>query len=184
MPLCPVCHVAMVQVEEAEVVAASCPNCHGTWISGPALERRERLETSPGMPHLALAPLADLADQVSRSNSTGVLACPDCRRDMIKGRFHQQIPVQIDRCDTCGHIWLDVGEQGLLLRLYEELVATQGTPIPAQQEKLDRFRQMQNQPPITSTGFSKTDGINLAVNIGTTVLSVLIDILLSPRRRY
>jgi len=174
----------MVQVEEAEVVAASCPNCRGTWISGKALERRTRLETTPSQPHMALPPLADLADEVSHSNSTGVLSCPDCRRDMIKGRFHPQIPVQIDRCDACGHIWLDAGEQGLLLRLYQELVASQGTPIPAQQEKLDRLRQMQNQSPIPSSGYTSSEGLDIAVNIGTTVLSVLIDILLSPRHRY
>jgi Zn-finger nucleic acid-binding protein len=183
MPLCPVCHVAMVQVEEADVVAESCPNCHGTWISGHALERRARLETTPGMPHMTLAPLADLADTVSHSNSTGVLSCPDCRRDMIKGRFHPQIPVQIDRCDACGHIWLDAGEQGLLVRLYQELVSSQGTPIPGQQERLERLQQIQNQPPVATSGFTKSEGLDIAVNIGTTVLSVLIDMLLMPGGR-
>ncbi len=187
MPLCPKCREPMIQVEEAEVTAATCGTCHGTWISAAALQRRTRLETLPGGPHLTLPPLTDLADTVSHSNSTAALSCPDCQRVMTKDRFHPKIPVQIDRCDACQHIWLDAGEQGLLLRLYEELMSSHPQPAPAQQQRLDTLRAIQSQSTYNSSSNSggySGEGIDTAVNVGVAVVGALVDIFLMPNHYH
>ncbi len=175
--------------------AATCANCHGTWISTAALERRARLETMPDQPHLQLAPLTDLASTVATSDSTAPLPCPDCRQIMQKGRFHPKIPVQIDTCERCNEIWLDAGEQGLLLKLYREFVAAQREQITGQQQNIDRLHQAQSQRPAGQTyssadnyssGASSTDAAdataNIAINVGCAVFNILIDLLLSSNR--
>lgn len=180
MPLCPLCHEPLVQVEENQVVAHTCPACRGTWIGARALQRRTRIETTPGQPHLPLPPLADLADTVTRSNSTAPLACPLCKQPMTKTQFHPKIPVQIDRCTACDHLWLDPGEQGLLLRLYAELLATQPAIAASQQLTLDRLQRAQSLPTYTSG----PDRFNIAIDVGTTLLTILLELLLSPTRSH
>jgi Zn-finger nucleic acid-binding protein len=93
-----------------------------------------------------LPSLADLAQTVTESNSTTSLTCPDCFTVMSKDRFHSMIPVQIDRCDTCGHIWLDAGEQKLRLRLYHELVNTTDAQVADKRAKVDRLEQLASHP--------------------------------------
>jgi Zn-finger nucleic acid-binding protein len=182
MPLCPVCHDPLIQVEEAEVTAAACGQCHGTWISQAALQRRTRLETLPGGPHLTLPPLAALADTVAHSNTAAPLSCPDCKRIMTKDRFHPKIPVQIDRCDACQHVWLDAGEQGLLIDLYRELMANQPQAALSQQ-RLDNLQAIQRPSTYNydsnSSGYSG-QGIDTAVNVGIAVVGALVDIFLLP----
>ena len=179
MTLCPRCRVPMVEVEEAQVACASCPQCQGTWISGTALERRTRQEITPEAPHMAVAPLADLADTVSHSNCAAPLACPLCKQVMAKGRFHPQIPVQIDRCERCVYLWLDAGEMGLLVRLYRELVENQRVENPEQRDRLDRLHEIHTAP--ANNGL---DGVTAAVEVGMTVLGVVCDLFLTPRHSY
>ena len=179
MPLCPVCHVAMVQVEEEEVVAQVCATCRGTWISAKALRRRVGRARAAGA-EAAGPGLAELAARVSTSDSKLPLECPMCRQTMAKTRFHPKIPVQIDRCAACDHLWLDGGEQGLLLRLYAELLASQPEVAARQQQHLDYLRQ----PPQTTLSAGHSDRMDLAMNIGGAVVSVLLDLLLSPRNYH
>jgi Zn-finger nucleic acid-binding protein len=173
MPQCPLCHVSMVPVEESGVTAASCPNCRGTWISGKALERRARMEgwAIPGtVPNFPALP--DLADTVTHSNTTAPLTCPDCRQVMTKDRFHPMIPVQIDRCDACGYIWLDAGELDLLLRLYRELTTANDDQIAAKRQRIERLEQIQRHPDLKD--------VDHAVDVGITVVSVLVNLLAGP----
>jgi Zn-finger nucleic acid-binding protein len=180
MPRCPTCREPLIQVEENQVVAHTCPACRGTWISARALQRRTRIETSPGQPHIPLPPLADLAEIVTRSNSTAPLDCPICTHPMTKAQFHPQIPIQIDRCLPCDHLWLDPGEQALLLRLYAELLATQPAIAASQQLTLDRLQRAQSLPTYTSG----PDRLDIALNIGSTILTILLELLLTPSRSH
>ncbi|HVX83402.1 MAG TPA: zf-TFIIB domain-containing protein [Phycisphaerae bacterium] len=176
MSLCPRCQKPLIQVEENQVVAQTCPACRGTWISLHALERRTRIETNPNLPHTPLPPVTELAETVARSNSTTPLACPVCRETMTKTRFLPTIPIQIDRCSRCAHIWLDAGEQGLLLRLYTELLATHPDLAAQRQPHLDTLTTAQSLP----TPYTHTDAANIAWNIASALCYILIDILLTP----
>jgi Zn-finger nucleic acid-binding protein len=183
MPLCPRCQKPLVQVDENQVVAQTCPACHGTWISIAALERRTRIETNPDHLHIQFPSVTELANTVTQSNTTTPLPCPVCRQIMTKTRFLPTIPIQIDRCSPCAHFWLDPGEQGLLIRLYTELLATQPDLAAQRQPHLDTLTRTQSLP----TPYTHTDAANIAWNIASSLCYILIDILLnsnSSRNRW
>jgi len=54
----------------------------------------------------------------------------------MKGRFHQMIPIQIDRCKPCDSLWLDTGEYALIRRLYVELWTSTDPRIVELREKV------------------------------------------------
>ena len=95
---------------------------------------------------------------------------------MTKTRFLPTNPVQIDRCPSCNNIWLDAGEQALLLRLYAELLATQPDLAAIRQPHLDTLTHSQSLP----TPYTHSDVANIAWNIGSALCYILIDMLLTP----
>jgi Zn-finger nucleic acid-binding protein len=165
----------MVQVEENLVLAHTCPACHGTWISIAALQRRARIETDPHRRHIPFPSLPELAATVTHDNSTQSLPCLLCKQAMRKSRFLPKIPVQIDRCDRCGYIWLDPGEQGLLLRLYAELLASAPHLAPQGRPRLDALRNIRSLVP----DGARAELANVAWNVGSFLFSILLDFLLS-----
>jgi Zn-finger nucleic acid-binding protein len=143
--LCPLCRIQTAPLDEQGIMAAQCPRCQGIWISKLALDRLTRREAGPPGPVLSAAgpSLPDLAARVTQSNSTAQLDCPYCLVAMSKGRFHPMIPVQIDRCPRCDYVWLDAGEQDLLLKLYRQLMTDDDPALAdkrAQLARLDTLR--------------------------------------------
>jgi uncharacterized protein len=139
--LCPLCRVQTAPLDEQGIMAAQCPQCQGIWISQIALNRLTRREADQPAPVLtARGPsLPELAERVTQTDSTGQIDCPYCAVTMIKERFHPMIPVQIDRCPKCDYIWLDAGEQDLLLRLYRQLMTDDDPAIADKRAKLARI---------------------------------------------
>ena len=82
------------------------------------------------------ASLVDLAVLVKESNTGRPLRCPECQQLMRIGRVHMMIPVNVQFCDPCQGVWLDVGKLPLLHRLYYELLHSTDPKIIELRERL------------------------------------------------
>ena len=83
-----------------------------------------------------VASLVDLAVLVKESNIGRPLRCPECQQLMRIGRVHMMIPVDVQFCDPCQGVWLDVGKLPLLHRLYYELLHSTDPKIIELRERL------------------------------------------------
>jgi Zn-finger nucleic acid-binding protein len=87
--------------------AASCPRCHGLWISGPALaETRLPVEQ---VPHESRRPGPPPPD-------AGPRRCPQCDALM---RSETHAGLTIERCAACASVWLDAGEFDAVRRVLQ-----------------------------------------------------------------
>ncbi len=81
-----------------------CTECGGLWIGADAF--REAIRKPP--------PSAVKSSEVPPSQAPvwgeSTLSCPGCGRKMKKGVYSYSSGVIIDRCESCGGIWLDRGE--------------------------------------------------------------------------
>jgi Zn-finger nucleic acid-binding protein len=142
VPRCPGCFVPMTRVEEEGIPSAICQQCFGRWISGVAMNRRTRLDvdqasqTDGSGSSLMQQSLEEMVEMAAAADSKGSLRCPTCEKPMQKDRFHQMIPVTIDRCRHCQSLWLDVGEYQLIRRLYVELMTSTDPKVVSLREKL------------------------------------------------
>lgn len=123
----------------------TCPSCFGRWMTNIALLRRlrrdvqEARQTPPGGIMAGGgtgASLEDLAAVVTVANSKRAVRCPRCEKPMVKGRVHQMVPVDIDRCKPCDSVWMDTGEYALIRRLYVEMSTTEDPRLVALREKV------------------------------------------------
>ena len=134
----------MTRVEEEGVPSCICQQCFGRWIAETAMHRRTRLDVQQtqggsggeGGSDLMRQPLEELAEIAATADSKTPLRCPTCEKPMLKDRFHQMIPVLIDRCKQCRSMWLDTGEYLLIRRLYVELVISTDPRVVTLREKI------------------------------------------------
>ncbi len=106
MNRCPKCKTATHRVHYEGAPLRICGQCGGYWVGDLALKaianRREmRFDNAVKEKFLQLA---------EQSNSTDPLLCLSCGKYMIKERFKDWDDIVIDRCMSCGGIWLDPGE--------------------------------------------------------------------------
>lgn len=96
---CPRCRVALVPQPDASF----CPECGGTFV--PANQVQEKVLAD------ALAATAQVvaaaAGPADAAATTPVLTCPACGCAM---RALVVVAVEVDRCGSCGGVWLDAGE--------------------------------------------------------------------------
>ncbi|MGN6369917.1 MAG: zf-TFIIB domain-containing protein [Phycisphaerae bacterium] len=134
----------MTRVEEEGVPSCICQQCFGRWIAETAMHRRTRLDVEQaqgagaggGEGSVMQQPLEDLVEIVATADSKMGLRCPVCEKPMVKDRYHQMIPVSIDRCRHCRSMWLDTGEYLLIRRLWVELVTSTDPRVVTLREKL------------------------------------------------
>ncbi|MFV0388787.1 MAG: zf-TFIIB domain-containing protein [Pyrinomonadaceae bacterium] len=116
---CPVCNKSSFVEKELEpnLNADVCSICNGVWVTKKRYEewlatldailpRTLSEETSVKIPEFELARL-----------------CPTCRRVLIKYEVGNNIPFKIDRCSSCGGVWLEANEWDILKsrNLHDEL---------------------------------------------------------------
>ena len=133
VPRCPVCKTVLTRIEDEGIRSQTCGGCFGTWIGKMQLTRLVR---QPLPSALAQVPLEELAALVTESNTKRILQCPECGLSMKKVRFHDLVPVNLDRCPKCESFWLDAGELSLLRRLYAELMQSDDPRITRLREKI------------------------------------------------
>lgn len=105
-----------------------CPNCSGIWFDKGELEAL--LERSQG---LASADL-DLINPKAEG-----LACPRCKSKMSRGGLVNPL-LLVDRCHSCGGVWLDQRELELVRKLL-------GLPAEPSEVKVSRPAAVPAAPP-------------------------------------
>lgn len=104
-----------------------CNLCGGLWIGSQ--EFREALKKPPphGSQDMETGVLETALWEESR------LPCPDCGLPMSKGRYAYSSGVTIDRCQSCGGVWLDRGELARL-RVFVSRPVSQDRVLLAQMQ--------------------------------------------------
>ena len=157
---CPRCLVDLRQDIDEGVVCTVCDTCHGTWISGKALERLlAQHDRDP-----AAVPPADAAamtGDAEQSGTQGKLRCAECRTLMIQERFEPSVPVTVHRCPDCDYVWLNAGERELLLALHYQFLTSGDPTIAGKRKRLARLQELQGLPP---EGSNQTDAAVLSAN--------------------
>src|SRR4051794_3706959 len=97
--LCPVCKIPTTPKDQGGIMEASCPQCHGIWVTRVAFRRIMAHELSNSF--CADESVADLKAVVAEPATTNTLYCPDCHAALVKDRIHPLIPVQVDSCPKC-----------------------------------------------------------------------------------
>ena len=164
--LCPCCRVRVAPIEQQGIMATQCRQCKGIWISAIALERLKNKNAQTAKTEAA--PFAELAEEVAKTDSTHELECSVCGKGMEKTRFHPMIPVQVDQCTACGYVWLDAGEQQMLLELYREMMTSDDATVKDRRDKLKRLDQMrfQMQSQMNRDFDHDTKAVDRTINMG------------------
>lgn len=93
---CPVCAATLTQQNSSNHLF-SCPNGHGTLVTGKFLHNIEEESRE------------DKSVVTSHTNTSHELACPHCSNTMHKVDYNHT-GVIIDACVSCHYRWLDAGE--------------------------------------------------------------------------
>lgn len=129
---CPSCDNAVLKPGKLEdnLACAMCPACHGALLS--LVTYRQWLETFPF--EVENAPVTA---QVNANDSTHVLSCQRCQREMVKYRFAADSSHGLDLCAWCDDVWFDAGEWEFLKhrKLHGALPAVFTEPWQRQIEK-------------------------------------------------
>jgi Zn-finger nucleic acid-binding protein len=128
---CPRCKASMQEVHEKTAFLDRCPKGHGTFF-----DQGEMFE--------ALGAAADpsLWDRRETSGPVreGKLGCPRCGAKMLLQDISAgSIKVEIDRCGSCGGIWLDHGEAEKLMAIGSTQVDKAFAERRAAQADLDKL---------------------------------------------
>jgi len=105
-----------------------CPGCSGIWFNKGELE--DLLKQSQGN---------SSADLNLINPKAGCLVCPGCKNQMLRGGLVNPL-LLVDRCESCGGVWLDPHE----LRLVRKLL---GLPEDVSDVKVDRPSPVPAVPP-------------------------------------
>lgn len=105
---CPVCpdHEMTPRGLECGPLSHGCPNCHGRWIPSHLYWRWREAhpENLPELPVDAAPPCPPVAE-----SGRGKL-CPECRHVLLPYKVGHSLAFSLDRCGTCGGVWLDANE--------------------------------------------------------------------------
>ena len=105
--LCPTCRTATMASGHLEtgLQTEQCATCHGHWITSARYFCY--LEESQATPVAQHTPAA--------SEPPGMKLCPVCRKFMHYYPVGHGLSFGIDKCNTCGGVWLDAGEWATLV---------------------------------------------------------------------
>ena len=97
-------------VLEAGLKAHECASCHGRWVHGP-----DYLDWLDSRPAQAASRNADSMTeqnsvQETQQDSDAGKLCLHCGRFMRRVHVGHDIAFHLDRCASCGGVWVDAGE--------------------------------------------------------------------------
>jgi Zn-finger nucleic acid-binding protein len=118
LPGCPRCERELQTVSPKGVEVMSCPRCHGTLLAEGQLPLV--LEAMSAEVAKAFNPDAKLEKVKGQS---GGVACPVCKRAMSTDDYCAAGLVLFDRCEGCGHLWLDAEELGTMSLMWARMDA-------------------------------------------------------------
>ncbi len=106
--LCPVCRIPFERKRYEGVPVWRCARCHGYFVHRYAAEGIRRNKRYPS---------EAVALEAEEYRGPGPLAakhrCPRCRAAMRTESFSGFMPIRVDVCPDCDHLWFDAGELAL-----------------------------------------------------------------------
>lgn len=111
---CPKCKNITLKPTKLEqgLLAMSCPQCQGALIS--LLYYRDWAERH----HNEAQGVVENTQLVEAEDTHNAMACPKCKKLMLKFRISGQSDNKLDLCSSCDEAWLDGGEWDLLKFLH------------------------------------------------------------------
>ena len=109
MPLlCPTCGTATMEGSAlaTDLSTERCTTCQGHWIT--SARYFTYVAVAQGTPVTKVTPIG--------SESPGMKLCPTCRKFMHYYPVGHGLPFGIDKCNTCGGVWLNAGEWEALVQ--------------------------------------------------------------------
>ena len=110
---CPRDHSVMKEHEQGEAVLDICQKCHGQFFDTGEMFGAFGVKADPS-----------IWDRPESGGTVrdGTIKCPRCHHAMlIQDVKHESQSVEIDRCRSCGGIWLDKGEVETLIKIGDKL---------------------------------------------------------------
>lgn len=98
---CPRCQTPMEHRQGRWVVLDRCGACRGEFYDLDELELEHRLDMDQ---------ILTFTRQLPHAATVGRLACPACRQRMAALTVRGRREFVIDRCESCGGLWLDADE--------------------------------------------------------------------------
>jgi Zn-finger nucleic acid-binding protein len=94
---------------EESLSGMECPVCKGVWISPNSYWQwlKDKGSVLPEKPQ-------EYTLRVELSDSKNIKVCPECSHFMTRRKVGHGIPFCVERCETCGGIWLDRNEWNVL----------------------------------------------------------------------
>lgn len=102
MNSCPRCHVPLITEETGDIVMERCDRCGGRWMTPEDLKAvlsLIRLPVEGAPPRIGI----DLTDVQENA------VCPRCGVPMEPFNYAGDSGVILDKCKSCGGLWLDKG---------------------------------------------------------------------------
>ena len=104
---CPICKTKILIKKELDLglLSFNCENCDGTWIRSSQYWNW-RNQQGQNLSEISVEESINLKVDDSR----GVKFCPDCSKFMFGFKVGHGTHFSLDRCNTCGGMWLDKNE--------------------------------------------------------------------------
>lgn len=143
---CPVDHRPLTHIEYEGCVINTCQACGGELLSGDALAhivqtREERFGAEFASLVEECQPLHGLV-AAERDRS---LVCPCCEGQMRPVNYAGDTAIFVDRCGSCGAVWLDQHELELVQNLLEKWADEAPTQLRSIADRLDEARRAAQQ---------------------------------------
>lgn len=130
---CPACQGKLEPIDCKGIEVDECVSCKGRWFDRDEL-RRAKDKEDDDIRWLDFDPFGEDAEKLSVPSEGRI--CPKCSKQMSSLKYSAS-GIIIDKCSSCGGIWLDHGEFERIVKYLEDLVLTK----PAGQYTKDTFKQ-------------------------------------------
>jgi len=113
---CPACGASLHQITVSDITVDVCKDgCGGIWFDNFELEKVDEKYESAGESLLNIKPESPVPIDSSKPR-----LCPKCPNIKMMRHFRSvKGEVQIDECPSCGGVWLDQGELGLIRNQFD-----------------------------------------------------------------
>lgn len=125
---------------EGEVQVDRCHSCDGVWLQRNELEAiQELLERDYSAQLRGIDVVAQAYERARQSSRPGAL-CPKCAKPLHAEEYAYCSQIIVDRCGTCGGIWLDSGELRALEVFFERETQVRKGFFASLLEAVGRYR--------------------------------------------
>ena len=104
---------------EGDVVVERCASCAGLWLDSGELKAVQETIEHDYAGELQQINAVARAYEIARQQARPEIDCPVCHSHLEPREYAYCSQILIDRCVTCGGVWLDAGELQALEKFFE-----------------------------------------------------------------